>query len=439
MNNTFNSFTDADVVDSEKALLGCLMLSPEAVETTIQTGVLGEMFASPRHESIFDAMLELAGSTHAPLDVIMVGDYLRSRNLLDKNGGVSYLHECLAAPTSAVLTPQYAENVKKAHTRRALNLKLTAAMNSLREGMETEAVVAAISAAVDDATFTETSRTPAPAHTALDETLNVLDGHGSGGVPTGLEVLDEKMGGLRRGSITIIAGRPGTGKTVAALTIADNMSRAGTPVMVYSLEISRVDMVLRLISARCTIDSKRLNPVRPALWADDWERISEFAPAFAEQPLYVGADNYTVETVCSQARVFARKNPDFVLFVDYLQLLETATVFTSENAKLSYISRSLKLLALELNIPVVLLSQLNREVESRGDKQPLPSDLRGSGSIEQDADNVLLLYREDMYDKESIRAGEVDIIIGKHRGGSTGTVTVAAQMHYYRFRDMARN
>jgi replicative DNA helicase len=260
------------------------------------------------------------------------------------------------------------------------------------------------------------------------------------GVPTGFVDLDQLTGGLRPGQMIVVAARPAMGKSTLALDMARAAAiHNGLPTVIFSLEMNRGEILDRLLSAEARV---LLNRIRSGeLTDDDWARIARRLPAITEAPLTIDASsNLTGMDIRTKSRRLAQRQQLGLIVVDYLQLMQSGGG-KAENRQLevSEISRGLKTLAKELGVPVIALSQLNRGPEQRTDKRPAVSDLRESGSIEQDADMVILLHREDAYDKESERAGEVDVIVGKHRNGPTCTITVANQLHYAHFADMARS
>ena len=256
------------------------------------------------------------------------------------------------------------------------------------------------------------------------------------GVPTGFRDLDELTNGLHPGQLVIIAARPAVGKSTWGLDIARSASiRHGLASCIFSLEMGRNEITMRLLSAEARVP---LHHMRAGTMSDDdWARLARRMGEVAEAPLFIDdSPNMTMMEIRAKARRLKQRHDLRLVVVDYMQLMTSTKRVESRQVEVSEMSRSLKLLAKELDVPVVAISQLNRQPEQRADKRPQLSDLRESGSIEQDADLVVLLHREDLYEKESPRAGEADLIVAKNRNGPTRTVTVAFQGHYSRFVDM---
>jgi replicative DNA helicase len=272
----------------------------------------------------------------------------------------------------------------------------------------------------------------------LDE-IEAISGHDGSlvGVPTGFADLDALTNGLHGGQLVIVAARPAIGKSTLALDIARAASlHHGLTSVVFSLEMGRNEITMRMLSAEAKVP---LHHMRSGTMTDqDWDRIARTTGAVSAAPMFIDdSPNMTMMEIRAKCRRLKQRHDLRLVVLDYLQLMSSGKRVESRQVEVSEFSRSLKLLAKELGVPVVALSQLNRGPEQRTDKKPLLSDLRESGSLEQDADMVILLHREDAYEKESPRAGEADFIVAKHRNGPTGTITVAFQGHYSRFVDMA--
>jgi replicative DNA helicase len=259
----------------------------------------------------------------------------------------------------------------------------------------------------------------------------------SRGVPTGIRDLDELTNGLQAGQMIVIAARPGVGKSTLGLDIARSAAiRSGQATCIFSLEMSKHEITMRLLSAEAKVP---LHHMRAGSLSDeDWSKLARRMGEVADAPLYIDdSPNMTMMEIRAKARRLKQRNDLKLVVIDYLQLMTSGKRVESRQQEVSEFSRALKLLAKELEVPVIAMSQLNRGSEQRQDKKPMLSDLRESGSIEQDADMVMMIHREDMYEKESPRAGEADIMLVKHRNGPTANVTVAFQGHYSRFVDMA--
>ena len=255
-------------------------------------------------------------------------------------------------------------------------------------------------------------------------------------MPTGFADLDELTNGLHPGQMVIVAARPGMGKSTLALDLARSASiKNGLTSVIFSLEMSQIEITMRLLSAEATVSLAHIRGGRMS--EQDWNRVSTKMGQVAEAPMFIDdSPNLTMMEIRAKARRLKQRHDLRLVVIDYIQLMTSGKKVESRQVEVSEFSRQLKLLAKELELPVVALSQLNRGPEQRNDKRPMLSDLRESGSLEQDADLVILLNRPDLYDKESDRAGEADFDVAKHRNGPTKTIKVVFQGHYSRFADM---
>ena len=298
-------------------------------------------------------------------------------------------------------------------------------------------------AEVYDITERRTSEDYLPLREIMGDTLNEIEaisnrGGEMVGVPTGFAELDTITNGLHPGQLIIVAARPALGKSTLGLDICRSASiKHGLASVIFSLEMSRNEIVMRLLSAEAQVP---LQHMRNGNMNDsDWTKLAAKMGAVSEAPLFIDdSPNLTLMEIRAKGRRLKQRHDLRLVVVDYLQLLTSGKRVENRQQEVSEFSRSLKLLAKELEVPVIAISQLNRGPEQRQDKRPLLADLRESGSLEQDADMVVLLHREDAYEKESPRAGEADLIVAKHRNGPTANVVVAFQGHYSRFTDMAQ-
>jgi replicative DNA helicase len=277
----------------------------------------------------------------------------------------------------------------------------------------------------------------------LQPTMDEIDaiasrGGVSFGVPTGFADLDDVTNGLHAGQMIIVAARPGIGKSTLGLDFARSASvKHGLTSAVFSLEMSRTEIVMRMLSAEAKI---RLADMRAGTMTDDdWTRLARRMSEISEAPLFIDdSPNMTIMEIRAKARRLKQRHDLRLIILDYMQLMTSGKKVESRQQEVSEFSRQLKLLAKELEIPLVAMSQLNRGPEQRTDKKPQLSDLRESGSLEQDADMVMLINRPDAFERDDPRAGEADIILAKHRNGPTATIPIAHQLHYSRFADLAR-
>jgi replicative DNA helicase len=376
---------------------------------------------------------------------VSVAAELHRQGSLDRIGGAPYLHTLIESVPTAANAGYYAKIVaEKAVRRRLVEAGMRVTQLGYNESADAEEAVDRAQAEV----FAVTERRSGDDYMALEslinptlEELESIANHGGGltGVSTGFADLDAKTNGLHGGQLVVVAARPAMGKSTLALDFARNASiKHGQTSAVFSLEMSRIEIVMRLLSAEARVHLQNMRAGK--MTDDDWARLAQRIGEVTSAPLFIDdSPNLTMMELRAKCRRLKQRNDLKLVVVDYLQLMTPSKRLDSRQQEVSDMSRSLKLLAKEINVPVVALSQLNRAAENRGDKKPQLSDLRESGAIEQDADLVVLLHREDVYEPESARAGEADFIIAKQRNGPTGTVTVAFQGHYSRFVDMRRD
>jgi replicative DNA helicase len=430
-------------VRAEQAVLGGMLLSGEMVATVAET-LTGADFYRPIHASVFDAIVKLADQGEA-VDFMTVGDALLKSGDLVRCGGVPYLHELTEAVPVAANAAYYARIVyERAVCRRLVEVGTRITQLGYRgatDEIDLPSVVDLAQQSVYDVTVRRGSQDATAIGDMMTPTLEEIEAAGRGdtgsGVPTGFVDLDRLLTGLQPGQLIVVAARPGLGKSTVSMDFARHAAiRAGMASAIFSLEMSKVEMVLRLLSAESRIPLHTLRSGQ--LLDDDWAKLAKRMAEISDAPLFVDdTPAMTLADIRAKARRLKRKHNLRLLVVDYLQLMTSAKRTESRQQEVSDLSRGLKLLAKEIECPVIAVSQLNRGPEQRQNKVPQMSDLRESGSIEQDADVVILLHRDDYYDKESPRAGEADMIVPKQRNGATDTITVAAQLHLSRFVDMA--
>jgi replicative DNA helicase len=368
---------------------------------------------------------------------------LSKSGALGNVGGAGYLHTLVASVPTAANGSYYARIVtERAILRRLVDAGTRIAQMGYAGDAEVDQLVDRAQAEVYDVTGRRTSEDYAPLSEIMPHTLSeieAIEGRGGQlvGVPTGFQQLDDITHGLHAGQLVIVAARPAIGKSTLGLDLARSASiKHNLTSAIFSLEMSRNEIVMRLLSAEAQVG---LNHMRAGTLSEaDWGRLANKMGQVNDAPLFIDdSPNMTMMEIRAKARRLKQRFDLKILIIDYLQLMSSGKKVESRQVEVSEFSRSLKLLAKELAIPVIAISQLNRGPEQRQDKRPMLSDLRESGSLEQDADMVILLHREDVYERESPRAGEADFILAKHRNGPTGTVTVAFQGHYSRFVDMA--
>jgi replicative DNA helicase len=432
-------------LDAEQSLLGAMLLSRDAIAAAMETCGADD-FYKPAHSHIFDAINTLY-NVGEPADPVTVGDELGRAGLLEAVGGLPALVALQADTPATTNAARYARIVEE----HALLRRLIAVAGEIAElGYSVPEDVASTLDRAEAMVFNVAERRVTDSLKPITELLfasmdrleRLFDrGDAITGVPTGYVDLDEKLYGLQPSSLVIVGARPAMGKSAFALGIAAHAAmEARVPTLVFSLEMGCEEITQRLLVSEARVDAGRMRNGR--LLEADWPKISQAVARLGDAPLFIDDNpNTTVMEIRAKARrLKAREGALGLIVVDYLQLMSGGGGSNPENRQLevSAISRGLKILARELEVPVVALSQLSRNLESRADKRPVLADLRESGSLEQDADVVLFLYRDEMYIAESVDRGSAEVIVAKHRNGPTGKLQLAFLDHYTRFANMAR-
>jgi replicative DNA helicase len=424
---------------AEQSVLGGMLLSKDAISEVVE--ILRERdFYRPAHELIYDAILDLY-SRGEPADPVTVSAELTKRGDLTRAGGAPYLHTLISSVPTAANASYYAKIIRE----RAIMRRLVEA------GTKIVQLGYTVEGEVDDAVnqaqaevHAVTERRAAEDYiqlsellpAAFDEIEKISSGVVGEGVKTGFKDLDALTHGFHPGNMIVLAARPAVGKSTLGLDIARYASiHKGDTSVIFSLEMSRSEITMRMLSAEARVP---LNNIRSgALSDEEWARMARRMGEISEAPMFIDdSPNLSLMEIRAKARRLKQRHNLKLIVIDYLQLMTSGKRVENRQQEVSEFSRQLKLLAKELNVPVVAISQLNRSPEQRSDKKPMLSDLRESGSIEQDADVVILLHRDDLYDQQA-RSGEADLIVAKHRNGPTRTITVSAQLHFARFTDMA--
>ena len=426
---------------AEQSVLGGMLLSKDAIADVVES-LRASDFYQPAHETIYEAILSLYGHG-SPADAITVADELKKRGELTRVGGASYIHTLIASVPTAANAQYYAEIVKEhAIMRRLIEAGTKIAQLGYANETEVDTLVDQAQAEIYAVTDGNAKEDYVSFSEALEETINEIDANsnrpdGVYGVPTDFIEFDELTGGLHGGQMIVIAARPGVGKSTLALDIARSAAiHHQMTTVFFSLEMSRTELAMRILSAEGKISMGRLK--KGDLDTEGWTNLATLQGRIDSAPLFIDdSPNMTLMEIRAKCRRLKQRNDLKLVVLDYLQLMSSGKKVESRQQEVSEFSRSLKLLAKELDVPVIALSQLNRGSEQRTDKRPMVSDLRESGSIEQDADMVILLHREDMYNPDSERVGEADMIIAKHRGGPTRTIPLAFSGKYSRFNNMA--
>jgi replicative DNA helicase len=431
-------------LQAEESVLGALLLSRDAVGVVGEAGLRVRDFYSPAHQHIFDVVQALYSSS-GPVDVVSVADELRRNGLLDELGGIERLNELQNATPSVSGAQHYAKIVMDTALLRRL-IHTAGEITDIAFG-EPDDVVKAVDLAetkmfeVAEDRVVDSTR---EIQELLNETMDQLEenyerGDTITGAATGYDDLDELLSGLQPSTLNIVGARPAMGKTAFGLGMATHIAQhSAKPVLFFSLEMGHAELTQRILSSEAKVDSTKLRTGK--LSESDWSKIG-LAVGRLEVPLYLD-DNprVTVMEIRAKARRLKAQNGGLALIViDYLQLMGGDGNAENRQLEVSEISRNLKVLARELEVPIVALSQLSRNLESRSDKRPMLADLRESGSLEQDADVVIFLYRDEVYNPESPDKGSAEVIISKHRSGPIGIKRLVFLGQYTRFDNAARS
>jgi len=425
-------------VEAEESVLGAVMLSAEAAAVALEQ-LRPEDFYRPAHQSVFEGITALFDGNQA-IDAITVSDWLRRNDELERVGGIAFLNHLMDAVPATSNVGYYVEIVDETASRRRL---MRAGATVTQIAMQSERPIdealdsaeAEVFAVADRRVGEGLSRLGPLLQTTLEKIEEVgTRGGDITGVPTGFRDLDKKLAGLHPANLIVVAARPSMGKSALTLNIAQNVAETGKPVAFFTLEMSREEVVQRLLSSMASVDSNKLRTGQ--LGPEMWQKLARESSKLYEMPFYVDdSPDLTVTTIRAKCRRLKRKSDLGLVVVDYLQLMQGPARSDNRQQEIAEISRSLKNLARELEVPVIGVSQLNRGLESRTDKRPQLGDLRESGAIEQDADVVMFIYRDDYYNDEAIK-GLADILIAKHRSGATGAVKVTFAAEFTKFDDL---
>lgn len=426
---------------AEEALLGGVMLENEAL-TQVTDYVKEDDFYRPGNREIFKSILALA-KNHEPIDLVTVADHLKQRQKLDAVGGSGYLSSLVDNVHTAANLTAYARIVKnKSLLRSLINTSTEIIEKSYGEIEDVDTLVDQAEKAILEVARNRGQSEVSPVDEVVKDSFAAIDAAYRSnspltGIPTGFDRIDKLTNGLQRSDLIIIAGRPSMGKTSFALNIAQNSAAhqdGNSKVVFFSLEMSKVQLVTRMLCSQSEIDA---NALRGGMLKDeDWPRLSAAASEVSELPIYIDDTSaITVMEMRAKARRLKNDKGLDLVVVDYLQLMRGDG--ESREREISEISRSLKAMAKELDVPVIALSQLNRAVESRPDKRPQLSDLRESGAIEQDADVIMFVYRDEVYNKDNPEnAGKAEILIRKQRNGPTGVAELQFCGKFTTFRNL---
>ena len=431
-------------IEAEQAVLGAMLLKPDAV-TTAAEELSADDFYRETHRLIFEAMMELKERTE-PVDLVTLTEQLKKADKLAKIGGIPALSLIANSVPTAANVHYHARIVhEKAQLRSLINAATEIASAAYESADEVEDIMDSAEKRILQVASGKRSKDFVPLQDILLDTLEQIDlrynNKGSiTGLPTGFTELDHLTAGLQKSDLILVAARPSMGKTAFTLNIAAHVVlRAKEPVAFFSLEMSKEQLVQRLLCSEGRIDSQRLRVGE--LEEKEWGDLIDTANRLSAAPLYIDdTPSITVMELRSKARRLKAEHGLSLIVIDYLQLMQGRASKSGDNRQqeISEISRSLKALARELNVPVIALSQLSRSVESRQIKRPMLSDLRESGSLEQDADIVMFLYREDYYDPETENKNITEVIIAKHRNGPVDTVDLTFLKQFTKFGNLSR-
>jgi replicative DNA helicase len=429
--------------EAEASLLGAILIDTDAI-VKIADAVGPQDFYEERHQRIYEALLQLY-EKHSPIDVLTLTDQLRGTGFLDMVGGPAYLTELTNFVPTAAHVEQYGEIVaQKALRRRLIKASQEIVGLGYDEARSLQQLIEEAETRLFEVSQRHVKQDISSIETILSESFDRLDELHKDkgkirGVPTGFKDLDNILAGLQRSDLFILAARPSMGKTALALNLAHNVAvKSQEAVVVFSLEMSKEQLVDRMLSMESGVDAWALRTGN--LTDADFEKIGHAMGTLSEAPIFIDdSPGITVSDLRTKARREAHQRPIGLIIVDYLQLMSGGSRFGGDGNRvqeISEISRGLKGIARELNVPLIALSQLSRSVESRNPQIPQLADLRESGSIEQDADVVAFIYREEYYNPDSERKNITDIFIKKHRNGPTGAVELFFDREKQRFRSL---
>ena len=419
---------------AEKAVLGAALVNENVIPGIVTRLKPGD-FYYPVHQNIF-ALISEKFTTGEAVEPVTLAAELRERTGHDDP---AVFFRLMDSVLTTVNVDYHISLVLEASTRRKLGSLGTRVAQLADSAAETDLIVQEINDGLANATTVDESETVAVGD-VVDAVMTEVEARQQGtskqGLMTGLTELDELTNGLKGGQMVIVAARPGLGKSTLAVDFMRHASiKNNIPTLIFSLEMGKDELVERIISAESSVYTQHLK--RGSMSPDDWAAAGEAAQRLDKAPLYIAdSPELTMVDIAARARLMQAQHGIKMIVVDYLQLLTSGKKAESRQQEVSDFSRQLKLLAKSLDIPIIAIAQLNRGVEMRGeDALPKASDLRESGSLEQDADIILLIHRPDAQNRDHARAGEADIIVAKHRGGSTGTIPLAHELHMSRFRN----
>lgn len=428
-------------IDAEKAVLGAMLVDNDIVMEAVEK-IRPEYFYMPDNKMIFEAMLELS-MANEPVDIITVKNVLEKKNIFSKVGGIEYLTELSLSNAILSNISSYIDIIIEKFKLREI-IKTGVKISELGYGQENPGqIIDLVEKEIFNLAKDESKEQYMVLKDIMVETFRELQelstrDNSIVGVPTGFIDLDYKLSGLKGSSLIILAARPGMGKSALAINIATQAAlKFNVPSLIFNMEMSKVELAKRILSSEAMVDNKNINTGKMSV--DELERITVAGGKLSEAPIYIDdTAGINIMEIRAKARKLKLEKNIGLIVIDYLQLIEPmGKKNATREQEISEISRALKKLAMELNIPIIALSQLSRSAE-KGDKgkRPMLSDLRESGAIEQDADMVLFIYRDDYYDKETEKKNIAEIIVAKNRSGSVGTVELLWMGNFTKFENM---
>lgn len=430
-------------LEAEQSVIGSMLLDKEVIPVITEL-LKSEDFYREDHKEIYEAIMDLFNNAE-PIDLITVSEQLKLRSSLDNVGGLGYLTSIANAVPTTANAKHYAKIVEeKSILRKLIKVSSDIVNMGYEASDEVNYVLDKAEKNIFDILQKRSAQGFFPIKDVLVDAFNKLEelynnkGHVTG-IPSRFVDLDYKTAGFQNSDLILIAARPAMGKTALALNIAQNVAiYSQIPVAVFSLEMSKEQLVNRMLCSEAMVDSQRMRTGK--LEDDDWKKISKALGPLSEAPIFIdetpGTSIMEIRAKCRRLKL--EKNLGLIV-IDYLQLMQGRGKIENRQQEISEISRSLKILAKEINVPVITLSQLSRAAETRADHRPMLSDLRESGAIEQDADIVMFLYRDDYYNPETEKKDIAELIIAKHRNGSTGTVELKWLGQYTKFVNLKKD
>jgi replicative DNA helicase len=434
-------------IEAEMGLLGAIIWDPKVIGDVVTIVRSGDDFSSPRHGRIYDAIVELY-DRHATVDIVLLNQLLVDRSLVDAVGGLDYIVQLAEGVPSAANAVHWARVVREKATIREL---IGAAGEILEEAHASRVPAQNVLESAEQKIFRIAQKreggTFSTANELVNETMRMIEeseGRGFMGVRTGFHELDEMANGFQRGEMLVLAARPSMGKTALALNLLEQVAQHGVPSVMFSLEMGKQQLIQRMLCALGRIDSQKMR--KHMLGSDDYSRLLAACGEISKLPIYIDdTPGLSLLAMRSKARRLKERHGIGFIAIDYLQLMSSGTRVESRQLEVSEISRGIKAMARELDVPVLCLSQLNRAAEQREGHRPRMSDLRESGSIEQDADVVMMLHREEYYhksdpnwaDENPDKVGTAEVILAKQRNGPTGTVHLVWDGNTTRFKNQA--